>query len=154
MRGELKQLRHVIMVRGAALDDPALLGWAACLDHGADRSSLEVESRLAALTPRDTGTLIYTSGTTGPPKAVVLSHGAMSWTAWTSINMMNLGGEHRILSFLPLAHIAEAMFSIHSHVPGCFEVWFARSIEELGAHLKDCRPYRLLRRAARLAEDA
>jgi long-chain acyl-CoA synthetase len=139
VRGELKHLRHIVTMRGAAAD-PGAIGWQDFLDKGGDSFSADVELRLAALTPGDMGTLIYTSGTTGPPKAVMLSHGAMAWTASTSIETMNIGGEHRILSYLPLAHIAEAMFSIHNHALGGCELWFARSLEELGAHLRDCRP--------------
>jgi len=139
MRGELKHLRQIVTMRGAPAE-PNAIGWQEFLDRGDDSLSADVELRLAMLTPGDMGTLIYTSGTTGPPKAVVLSHGAMAWTAWTSIHTMNISGEHRILSYLPLAHIAEAMFSIHNHALGGCELWFARSLEELGSHLRDCHP--------------
>jgi long-chain acyl-CoA synthetase len=139
MRGGLKHLRHIVTMRGAPAD-PDAIGWQDFLGGGDDSLSAEVEVRLATVAPGDMGTLIYTSGTTGPPKAVMLSHGAMAWTAWTSIETMKISGEHRILSYLPLAHIAEAMFSIHNHALGGCELWFARSLEELGAHLRDCRP--------------
>ncbi|MDP3895562.1 MAG: long-chain fatty acid--CoA ligase [Mesorhizobium sp.] len=138
--GKLKHLRHVVMMRGVDAADPLQMGWNDFIARGEARFQPEVETRLAGLQRGDTGTLIYTSGTTGPPKAVVLSHGALAWTAWTLKQMFNIDGGHRLVSYLPLAHIAEAMNSIHSHAAGGFEVWFARSMDELGSHLKDARP--------------
>ncbi|MEM7302091.1 MAG: long-chain fatty acid--CoA ligase [Pseudomonadota bacterium] len=139
-RDQLPHLKHVVMMRGAELQDDIQTGWADFCALGADDLQDELETRLKNVERSTTGTLIYTSGTTGPPKAVVLSHGALSWTAATLKKMFFVEDEDRMLSYLPLAHIAEAMNSIHNHVHSGYEVWFARSLDELGDHLKDCKP--------------
>jgi long-chain acyl-CoA synthetase len=46
----------------------------------------------------------------------------------------------RVISYLPLAHIAEQMGSMHNQAYVGFAVYFARSIEQLGEHLKEVRP--------------
>ncbi len=140
VRKELKTLRHVVMMRGARSADKLQMSWQEFNDKGEDRFNKELDERIAAIAPADAGTLIYTSGTTGPPKAVVLSHRSLAWTAETIGNMGLSSPEDRILSYLPLAHIAEAMNSIHGHARVGYEVWFAQSIDLLGQHLKDCRP--------------
>ena len=140
IEGDLTHLKHVIMMRGATIDDPLQTAWSDFNALGDADLQSELDTRLEAVEPSDTGTLIYTSGTTGPPKAVVLSFGSLAWTAWTIDSMFDTHDDHRLLSYLPLAHIAEALNCIHSHAFSGCEVWFARSINELGDHLKDCKP--------------
>mmetsp|Transcript_17363 Transcript_17363/g.37684 ORF Transcript_17363/g.37684 Transcript_17363/m.37684 type:complete len:452 (+) Transcript_17363:1-1356(+) len=62
-------------------------------------------------------TLIYTSGTTGPPKAVMISHDNLTWTAQCIMQTRVPSDwghqEERIVSYLPLSHIAAQMLDIH-----------------------------------------
>ena len=63
----------------------------------------------------DLATLVYTSGTTGQPKAVMLSHKNITWTAYNLCHReLNLKDSDRLISYLPLSHIAEQMTSIYS----------------------------------------
>ncbi|WP_187369094.1 AMP-dependent synthetase/ligase [Baekduia soli] len=55
----------------------------------------------------DVVTLIYTSGTTGPPKGVELTHGNAMAAARSFAEVIDLRGETRVISFLPMAHVAE-----------------------------------------------
>jgi long-chain acyl-CoA synthetase len=140
MRGELSHLSRVVMMRGAPADDPLQISWEDFEKLGEDKLQGEVDARLAAIGPADTGMRIYTSGTTGPPKAVVLSHGALSWTAWTLKQMFGSDEKDRIVSYLPLAHIAEASNSIINHAGAGYCIAFAQSLETLRDHLVDVRP--------------
>ncbi|WP_373097684.1 AMP-binding protein, partial [Zhongshania sp.] len=69
----------------------------------------------------DMATIVYTSGSTGKPKGVVLTHGHLGAAAMETKNRM-VGGDqpHRMMSYLPLAHITErsvvAMTSIYGKV--------------------------------------
>jgi long-chain acyl-CoA synthetase len=137
---ELFCLKKVVMMEGAAATDPLQIGWRDFLLLGRQGLQQQVEQRLADLKPQACGMRIYTSGTTGPPKAVVLSHGALSWTSWTLKGMFGNDSSHRVLSYLPLAHIAEASNSIHNHALGGYLLTFARSLEGLGDDLKHVRP--------------
>lgn len=60
--------------------------------------------------PGNCCTLVYTSGTTGPPKAVMLSHDNYTWTAKSCLQKFDLKPnaqqQERIISYLPLSHVA------------------------------------------------
>ena len=143
-RANLPRLQRVVMMRGAAATDPLQLDWDGfmALGAGPDQAALqaEVARRLAALTPDTLGTLIYTSGTTGAPKAVMLSHGNLAWTGVALARTLGIGPDDRMISYLPLAHVAEQLGAIHNHVAIGYRLYFATSIDALGAHLPEVRP--------------
>jgi len=139
-RAALTNLETVVLMRGTAAQAPGQLSWEDFLALGEERHQAEVDRRLAAITPDDTGTLIYTSGTTGPSKAVMLSHGNMSWMAGLVNGLVGANENDRLICYLPLAHISEKMNSVCSHANAGFALYFARSIEALGEHLKEVRP--------------
>jgi long-subunit acyl-CoA synthetase (AMP-forming) len=56
---------------------------------------------------RDVLTVVYTSGTTGPPKGVEISHGVALATARAFLERAPLPAGSRLVSYLPMAHIAE-----------------------------------------------
>ena len=55
----------------------------------------------------DLATIIYTSGTTGTPKGVMHRFGSFAFNARILADLLELKGDHRVLSYLPLAHIVE-----------------------------------------------
>lgn len=62
-------------------------------------------------------TLIFTSGTTGMPKAVQLSHRAISVSLDSFDRLAPYGdGDDRFISYLPLSHIAERFMTYYSAV--------------------------------------
>ena len=140
-RAPLNVLRHVIMMKGASADDPLQMTWEAFLARGESQFDTEVERRLQAITPSDIGCLIYTSGTTGPPKAVQLSHGALTETAGLIQKLWDVSDDDCALSYLPLAHIAERMFTVHFPLTVGNAVYFAPDIQQLAQYLKEVRPH-------------
>lgn len=64
--------------------------------------------------PEDIATLIFTSGTTGEPKAVQLSHRSIVESLRGTDACAPMGEGGRVLSYLPLAHIAERFMSYYS----------------------------------------
>ncbi len=139
-RAGLNCLRHVVMMKGAAAGDPLQMTWEDFLARGEDRFDAEVERRLQATQPGDVGTLIYTSGTTGPPKAVQLSHGALAYNAALIPQFWTISAKDKGISYLPLAHIAEQMITIHLQTVTGYQIYFARSVLDLGKHLPEVRP--------------
>ncbi|MCB2189170.1 MAG: AMP-binding protein [Deltaproteobacteria bacterium] len=96
--------------------DPMVLSFAELLELGEkhDRENPGLfEERLACRTPEDLALLIYTSGTTGPPKGAMLSHLNVLWTAPALSAAVPVNENDELISFLPLSHIAERMFSVY-----------------------------------------
>ncbi|MEL4180483.1 AMP-dependent synthetase/ligase [Roseateles sp. PN1] len=141
-RKALPYLKDVVSMGGVQL--PQTLAWDAflALGSGADAADLqaEVEGRLAALQPSDLGALIYTSGTTGHPKAVMLSHGNLAWTAQALNQIYRTHERSRLISFLPFAHVAEKVGAIHAPARGGYAIYFARAIDQLLDHMKEVHP--------------
>jgi long-chain acyl-CoA synthetase len=139
-RQQLNITRRFVMMKGAPAPDSLQITWEDFLARGECRFDPEIERRLQAIQPSDTGCLIYTSGTTGPPKAVQLSHGALAAASGIAGSLLEVSSEDRSISYLPLAHIAERMLTTHFQLSHGNQVYFARSMTELGQHLTEVRP--------------
>jgi long-chain-fatty-acid--CoA ligase ACSBG len=87
----------------------------------------DLDARAANIKPGNCSTLIYTSGTTGNPKAVMISHDNVTWTTRVMCEKyMDLGPDDRIISYLPLSHIAAQIFDIHVPILVGACVYFAQ----------------------------
>jgi long-chain acyl-CoA synthetase len=140
VKDELPHLRHVVMMRGTpAIDDPMVLGWDEFLARGAGHEAA-LDERAAGLKPDGVGTYIYTSGTTGRPKAVMLTHENLAWTASQAADLAGARQGDRLLSYLPLSHIAEQMFTIHISAVMGTSVYYAESLEKLRENLLEVKP--------------
>ncbi|MDQ3037606.1 MAG: AMP-binding protein [Myxococcota bacterium] len=137
-RANLPELKHVVVMRGPKVE--GAMSWEEFLARGSSVATKEVHDRIDALEPNALATLIYTSGTTGPPKAVMLSHENLAWTATVLRELTKIEAGGRSLSYLPLSHIAEQMVTIHGPITGGSAVYFAESIEKIADNLKDARP--------------
>jgi len=105
-----------IIVRDAAACPAGdmYLTWADFAALGKERYAAdpgEVSARIAAVGPEDPVTLLYTSGTTGNPKGVLLTHHNVLYEVIANGSLPASGG--RVVSYLPLAHIAERLISIY-----------------------------------------
>jgi long-chain acyl-CoA synthetase len=114
---QLPGLKKIIVLDPAAC--PAgepYLTWDAFAALGEQQHAADPElisARAAAIVSGDPAALLYTSGTTGNPKGVLLTHRNITYelAAADSIGLITHGV--RWVSYLPLAHIAERMFSIY-----------------------------------------
>ena len=126
VRDQIGGLKHVITMKGCYIDDPQVLDWETFLEKGDQIGEELVEERIAGLRTDQLAALIYTSGTTGPPKGAMLSHHNLAWTADQGIRLFEVTPEDSLLSYLPLSHAAEQMFTIHAAVTGGYQVYFAQ----------------------------
>ena len=116
------------------------LGWQEFLALGREAHEAEVARRSAAARGADVCTLIYTSGTTGTPKAVMLTHRNLVFIAERAREIVPVTAEDRLISYLPLSHIAEQVVSHLLSLATGACVHFAGSLEQLPADLREVRP--------------
>ena len=98
------------------------------------------EELIQAVAPDDTAIFIYTSGTTGMPKAAMLSHSNIIWTSDTLVKVWEHSEDDEVLSFLPLAHIAERTNSVLGPLRTGTVVNFAESIDTVPEDLREVQP--------------
>ena len=135
-------------VRGYS--DERLLFWDDFLDLGRrhrEEHPSAVADRMAQAEPEDVIALVYTSGTTGPPKGAMLTDANASFSI---DNIINIDGRMRgnekphpgdqILTYLPLCHVAERIFSTWHMVASGATLNFAESIETVQANLREVQP--------------
>lgn len=137
-RAELPSLRHVVLMGEEASE--GAMTWGEFVRRGSDVSDASLDARMNALGPRDGATLIYTSGTTGPPKAVMLPHEALAFMAKTLIDIIPVGPEDRVISYLPLSHIAEQVVSLLTPAISGHAVYYEKDIRRLAETIKEVRP--------------
>src|SRR5207245_10488852 len=116
-RGALHAPRHVaVVVPGGGAAPKGALTWTEL--EAADPVDLEKAAAVAGTD--DLATVIYTSGTTGAPKGVMLDHANVCWTIESTQRAIGFSIEgFRLVSYLPVAHIAERMVTHYFHViPG------------------------------------
>ena len=90
----------------------------------------------------DIYTLIYTSGTTGNPKGVVNTYSAASYAATQNLTNFSVNSQDHVLSFLPLAHVAERILVELPSLYGGFTVSFSESLETFPQDLWLVKPTR------------
>ena len=130
--------------------DDRLMFWDDFMDLG--RSHREqnpgaVEALMAAAESDDVITLVYTSGTTGPPKGAMLSNKNATFAIDKIVlaegrtkDGKNPNPDDQILTYLPLCHVAERIFSTWHMVGAGSTLNFAESIETVQMNLREVQP--------------
>ena len=85
-------------------------------------------------------TIIYTSGTTGTPKGVMHNFSNFAFGASRGLELFGVDENDRMLSYLPLCHVAERMFVEMVSFYGGSTIFFAESLDTFLADLKRARP--------------
>ncbi|HEV7669373.1 MAG TPA: AMP-binding protein [Thermoanaerobaculia bacterium] len=88
----------------------------------------------------DLATIIYTSGSTGTPKGVMITFGAIASCCFGVDRVFEFLPEDRVLSHLPLAHVAERCIVECSSFFSGFHVYFAESLDTFVDDLRRARP--------------
>jgi long-chain acyl-CoA synthetase len=86
-------------------------------------------------------TIMYTSGTTGAPKGVMHSFGTFAWGVASGLRRVAaIDGNARMLSYLPLSHVAERTLVEHGQLATGMHVYFAESLDTFTQDLQRARP--------------
>ena len=140
-------VQHVVVFdpRGTrGYSDPRVMAWRDFLAQG--QALLQqsepgwFEARVQGLDPQAPAMIVYTSGTTGDPKGAMLSSANALSGADATVGLM--GGDERdvILSYLPLCHVAEKIFSLFLPLTTGAVVHFGEAIETIQEDLRDVSP--------------
>ena len=149
---------------------PGVLSWADLLSRGREQEEKILQDRLKRIAINQCSTLVFTSGTTGNPKGVMLSHDNMTWNSLncTEVYEMEKGNTRshlviiedlrknfedcvyifmpsllRVLSYLPLSHVAAQMVDIVAMMAVAGTTYFAdKNVlkSSLLDNLQWCRP--------------
>ncbi len=134
---------HLVLMDepAAGVDDVKSLS--ALQKLGREQDDAELDKRLAEMTPDETTMLIYTSGTTGVPKGVMLSHTnimSMSDGLFERFPGFKQGVPFRIISYLPLCHVAEQIATNFAQMGTGGEAYFCSDIKKIKDFLTEVRP--------------
>ena len=138
VRDELACLEHVVVVDddGRAPDDVLRF------EELCGATPVDLDEAAGVATPQDLATIIYTSGTTGPPKGVMLDHANIVWTT-ESMRRCLLPIDptgFRLVSYLPMAHIAERQVSHYNGITFGYEVTTCPEPTLVARYLPEVRP--------------
>jgi long-chain acyl-CoA synthetase len=146
IRADTPTVRRVVVVdpRGTNdyLDD-RLVSWQDFVKGGRDQLETragEVLERIAAIDPDEPAMIVYTSGTTGPPKGAMLSSRNVTTSADAGVAAFGYSDREQVLSYLPLCHVAEKIFTLYLPLATGSVVHFGESIETVAEDLREVSP--------------
>jgi long-subunit acyl-CoA synthetase (AMP-forming) len=105
-------------------------------------TDFDVWAVAAEVSPGDLCSLLYTSGTSGPPKGVCYVHRALMATMRAIDERVPVTPDGATLSYLPMAHIAERLFSHYAAFVFGYSVTALGDMTALVDALREVRPTR------------
>lgn len=97
-------------------------------------------TNLVTLKPDDILTIIYTSGTTGKPKGVIHSMGNFDTTVKMAQKSVAFPSRPRVMSYLPLSHIAERLGGEFEGLYRGAQFSFSETLDSFAKNLTDTQP--------------
>jgi long-chain acyl-CoA synthetase len=150
LKAQLPQLRWIVYddPRGLSFyDDPLLRSFQSVLEEGRKFGAAHpgfYDAELARGGADDIAMIAYTSGTTGSPKGVMLSHRNMIATAEAFVEVNDLKPGDNWLSYLPMAWVGDAAFSLGMALVGRVTANCPESPETVQRDLRELGPDAML----------
>jgi long-chain acyl-CoA synthetase len=135
VREAVPALEHVVVVDGEREGAMTLAEL-----EGLGEAGFDFEAAWQAVEPGDVATLIYTSGTTGPPKGVQLTHANVMVAFISFDEVLRLSSDSRLVSWLPMAHIAERNATLYAPIAFGAGVTCCPDPRQVVAYLTEVRP--------------
>jgi len=146
--GGLPELEWIIYIDNKGMrhyDHPQLMPFENVCTLADARPTIQAhadwERSCEAQNGQEVALIVYTSGTTGKPKGAQLTHRNIGHTADEFTRLHGLHeNNYVVLSYLPLCHLAERLFSLAMHMSTGGIVNFAESIETVQANIREIAP--------------
>jgi long-subunit acyl-CoA synthetase (AMP-forming) len=129
-------IEHLVVVDADDLDEALTIADVEAMGD----PEFDFEAAWRAVEPDDVLTLIYTSGTTGPPKGVQLTHSNQISAVRGFDEVIAFPDDGRVVSWLPMAHIAERACSHYLPMLLGFTTTCCPNPREVVAYLPEVRP--------------
>lgn len=140
----LIELEQIITMDAIESEREIVLSLSEIITRGRAEPDGEVERRMAEAKPDDVALLIYTSGTTGVPKGAMCTHRgveAMAASFTTKYPELFEFDPLRYVSYLPLCHVADQIFTNFIGVRVASETFFCADLGKIKDHLVAARPH-------------
>jgi long-chain acyl-CoA synthetase len=124
-------------------EDPMLMSFDDLLDRGEELHRREphlFEKKIEEIEPEDLAVLIYTSGTTGPPKGAMLTQKNLVWMSEALPGANPFYDTDETLSFLPLCHIFEQLFTVMVNIRHGGIVHFVENTDTIMDNMREVSP--------------
>src|SRR5215212_3082766 len=136
VKEQCSSVQHVVDVTGSGREGTISLEEL----EGLAPDDFDFGSAWRAVEPDDVLTLIYTSGTTGPPKGVQILHRNEMAAGRSFDQIIQFPAGARVVSYLPMAHIAERSCSQYLPIMFGFTVTDCPNAREVVGYLPEVKP--------------
>jgi long-chain acyl-CoA synthetase len=136
VKEQCSSVQHVIDVTGSGREGTMSLEDV----EGKAQDGFDFDAAWRAVEPDDVLTLIYTSGTTGPPKGVQIVHRNEMAAGRSFDQIIQFPDGARVVSYLPMAHIAERSCSQYLPIMFGFSVTDCPNPREVVGYLPEVKP--------------
>lgn len=146
IKDKLPCLERIIYIDPKGLrhyDDPVLISFAKLEELGKklDRTEPHLfDEMVSKVREDDIAMIIYTSGTTGYPKGAMISHHNILAMINAMVEVTRINDKDSVVSYLPLCHIAEQIFSVFLPLKTGTVSNFAESIETVNENIREISP--------------
>jgi long-chain acyl-CoA synthetase len=124
--------------------DPRLVSWDAFVAGGLARararSADDVQRQMQQLDAALPAVIVYTSGTTAQPKGALLTAASMLSMSGTYFEELGGSQDDTLLSYLPLCHVAEKIFTQFTPLTSGATVHFGESLDTVRQDLVEVSP--------------
>ena len=140
----LIELEHIITMDAIDSEHAMVTSLADVIVRGSLEPDDEFDRRITAVQPDDLALLIYTSGTTGVPKGALCTHRGIDAVGRAFIETYPPDPEidpSRYVSYLPLCHAAEQIFTNFTGLRTANETYFCADLAKIKDYLVAARPH-------------
>ena len=146
IKDDLTMLKQIIYMNPKGLrhyDEPMLISFLKVEELGREIDEREphlYNELVTRIKEDDIAMIIYTSGTTGNPKGAMISHHNIKAMIDDMTKITGICEKDSVVSYLPLCHIAEQIFSVFIPLKVGAVCNFAESIETVNENIREISP--------------